>query len=75
MEAMSEVTLYSDYYSSCAYRVRIALNLKRIPYTYHTISLKNREHKSPEYLEINPMGQVPALRIDGHTISESMVIM
>ena len=29
---MSETVLYSYFRSSCAYRVRIALNIKKIPY-------------------------------------------
>jgi len=33
------------------------------------------EHKSPDYLKKNPLGQVPALELDdGTTISESLVI-
>jgi glutathione S-transferase len=29
---------------------------------------------SPEYLELNPMGQVPALVINGHTLTQSVRI-
>jgi glutathione S-transferase len=31
-------------------------------------------HKSPEYLEINPMGKVPTLRHDGQIITEAAAI-
>jgi glutathione S-transferase len=39
------------------------------------LDLPSGEHKSPEYLEKNPRGQVPTLELDdGTTISESIVI-
>jgi glutathione S-transferase len=31
-------------------------------------------HKSPEYLKINPMGKVPALRHDSHIVTEAAAI-
>ena len=39
------------------------------------LDLQAREHKSPEYLAINPLGQVPALQLDdGTCIAESLPI-
>jgi hypothetical protein len=32
------------------------------PYDIHLVSFKNGETRAPEYLAINPMGKVPALR-------------
>lgn len=71
------IKLYSYYRSSAAYRVRIALNLKNIPYQYETVHLlKNGgEQHSPAYQELNPMGLVPTL-VDGNTVlSQSMAII
>jgi len=55
--------LYSYFRSSAAYRVRIALNLKQIPYDVVPIHLLQNggEQFSPEYARINPNKLVPAL--------------
>lgn len=57
--------LYSYWRSSCSWRVRIALNLKDISHDIRTISLikDGGEQHFTDYREINPMGQVPALKI------------
>lgn len=57
--------LYSYWRSSCSWRVRIALNLKEIPYDIKAISLikSGGEQHCNEYREVNPMEQVPALQI------------
>lgn len=68
--------LFSYWRSSCSWRVRIALNLKEIPYDIKPVSLikAGGEQHCNEYREINPMEQVPALQIDGHTFVESVSI-
>lgn len=73
----SQPILYSYWRSSCSWRVRICLNLKEIPYDIKPISLikSGGEQHCNEYREVNPMEQVPALQIDGHTLIESMSIM
>ncbi len=44
------------------------------PYTLKEVDLRNKEHKSPDYLKINPNGKVPAM-VDGDvTLFESMAI-
>ncbi|KAH8417385.1 hypothetical protein KR222_009955, partial [Zaprionus bogoriensis] len=70
--------LFSFYNSSCSWRVRIALGLKRIQYTTTPISLFEEDAThcyTDEYRKINPMQQVPALYIDGHTLCDSVAIM
>jgi len=68
-------TLYSFYRSSCSWRVRIALNLKKIEYEYAPINLLKGEQKSESYLSINPLGGLPTLKINDHYISQSISIM
>lgn len=57
--------LYSYWRSSCSWRVRIALNLKEIPYDIKAVSLikGGGEQHCNEYREVNPMEQVPSLCI------------
>ena len=45
-----------------------------LPYETKSLDLKNGEHKMPEYLEINPAGQIPAIQIDEFKLAESTVI-
>lgn len=71
------VKLYSYFRSSAAYRVRIALNLKRIPYEYKAVHLlrDGGEQHSVEYTELNPQALVPTL-VDGSTVlSQSLAII
>lgn len=74
---MNNFKLYNYYRSSASFRVRIALNLKGLKYDYIPVHLlKNGgEQKLPEYLQKNPMGQVPCLEHNGQFISQSMAIL
>jgi len=67
--------LYSYFRSSCSWRVRTALALKGIDYETHAVNLLKDANLQSEYKELNPMGQVPALVIDGHTLADSLTIM
>jgi maleylacetoacetate isomerase len=69
-----KLTLYNYYRSSCSYRVRIALHLKKIPFLYKSVQLKDGEQHRPEHVSRNPTGQVPSLEVDGQFINQSMVI-
>jgi glutathione S-transferase len=44
------------------------------PYEMKVLDLEKREHKSPEYLKINPMGKVPAIVHRGVVVTESGAI-
>jgi len=61
--------LYSYWRSSAAYRVRIALNLKGLPYDLIPVNLAGNggEQHLPEYRGLNPQELVPVL-IDGERI-------
>lgn len=74
---MSDFILYNYFRSSTSYRVRIALNLKKISYEYKPIHLLNNggEQNKESYREINPLGGVPALSHKGKFISQSFAII
>jgi maleylpyruvate isomerase len=63
----NHVKLYSYFRSSAAYRTRIALNLKGLPYETVPVHLTRGggEHLRPEYAAVNPQKRVPALALDG----------
>jgi glutathione S-transferase len=44
------------------------------PYQLHVLNMKTDEQRRPEYLAINPMGKVPALKHDGALITEQVAI-
>ncbi|XP_010184793.1 PREDICTED: maleylacetoacetate isomerase isoform X2 [Mesitornis unicolor] len=69
--------LYSYFRSSCSWRVRIALALKGIAYDVVPVNLvkDGGQQFSAEFKAVNPMQQVPALKIDGITLSQSLAII
>lgn len=71
------IRLYSYWRSSAAYRVRIALNLKGIPYETVSVSLAPgvSEHRKDEYRKINPQMLVPFLQDGEIGIAQSMAIL
>lgn len=69
--------LYSYFRSSASYRVRIALNLKGLPYEYLPVHLVRNggEQLAPAYRAVNPDGLVPAF-VDGtDVITQSLAII
>lgn len=57
------VSLHTYFRSSCSARLRIALHLKKIPFTPVYVNLLKGEHLSPAYLSTNPSSTVPTLVI------------
>jgi maleylpyruvate isomerase len=69
--------LYNYFRSSASYRVRIALNLKGLPYEYVPVHLvrDGGEQHAPAYRGIAPEGLVPVL-VDGDaTVHQSLAII
>ena len=70
--------LYGYWRSSCSWRVRIALNLKKLEYTYvpvHLVKHGGEQHASG-YLERNPQAQVPTLELaSGVSLTQSIAIV
>jgi maleylacetoacetate isomerase len=78
---MRALTLHGYFRSSASFRVRIALNLKGIPYDQAPVHLVRNggEQLQPSYRAINPDGLVPALTIaDGDqstVLTQSLAII
>jgi len=71
-----ELSLFGYWRSSAAYRVRIALNLKRITVKHIAVQLLSGEQRSEQYRGLNPAGLVPFWReADGFTLAQSLAII
>ncbi len=53
----------------------LALEVKGIGYTPRRLDNAKREQKAPEFLKINPRGQVPVLVHDGTVVCETFAIL
>lgn len=68
--------LYNYFRSSASFRVRIALELKGLPYEYLPVHLVKGEHKNAEYAAVSASGLVPTLVTDqGDLLGQSMAII
>ena len=70
---MADITLYTNPMS----RGRIVhwlLEELGVPYETKILDFEKREHKSPEFLKINPMGKVPAVVHRGVVVTEGAAI-
>ncbi len=69
------LTLYTVSGTPKGWRVLMGLALKRLDYDVHYLEASKREHKAPEFLRINPRGEVPVLDAGGLIIRESIAIL
>lgn len=72
----SQLTLYSYWRSSAAYRVRIALHLKGLEFKTIPVHLVRQggEQHAEAYRSVNPQGLVPVLRHGNEVLTQSMAI-
>jgi maleylacetoacetate isomerase len=70
-----KLVLYSYWRSSSSYRVRFALEVKRVPYEIVPVNLLKDEQSTPEHKARNPLGFVPCLLVDGAAFNESVAIV
>jgi glutathione S-transferase len=69
------LTFYYGSGSPFAWRVWLALEHKGIAYDLKLLSFDKKETKTPEFLAVNPRGQVPAIVDDGFALWESAAIL
>ena len=68
--------LYDYLPSGNSYKVRLLLSYLGIKYSYVPIDIHKGETHTPNYLAMNPAGQIPVLQLDdGRTLAESNAIL
>ncbi len=69
--------MYKLYFApgTCSMAVHVALNECNQPVTLEKIDIMSGQGRSPEYLKINPRGQVPVLVDGDQTIREGAAIL
>lgn len=70
-----EIILFDYWRSSAGYRVRIALESLGLAHRRESVDLLASQQRSAKHLARNPQGLVPALSIDGHTLTQSLAIV
>ncbi len=72
----SPYKLYAFWRTSATYRVRVALNLKALSAEEEIINLDSGENRSAAFLNINPLGAIPALVVSGGApLTQSLAIL
>ncbi|WP_417824470.1 glutathione S-transferase family protein [Thalassospira lucentensis] len=61
--------------SGHAHRAHLFLSLLGVEHEVSIVDLPNGAHKSPEFLKLNPLGQVPVLEDGDVVIADSIAIM
>lgn len=67
--------LYNVPLSGNCHKVRLMLSLLGVKHEVVPIDMAKGEHKTPEYLKINPLGKVPAIDDGGTVIWDSQAIL
>ncbi len=70
------VTVHGMSASGNCYKVRLLLEQLGVPYQWHEVDVLGGETRSPQYLAMNPSGQVPLLEYEpGRYLPESGAIL
>ncbi len=67
--------LYNFFRSGTSHRLRIALNLKGVPYDYVAVDLRTEQHLGADYKALNPQGLVPVLQDGDRVLIQSPAII
>ena len=67
--------LYNLYRSGNCYKIRLFLSMIELEYEKIKINANAGENRTPEFLMLNPRGQVPVIDDDGHILWDSTAIL
>ncbi|MDG2032875.1 MAG: glutathione S-transferase N-terminal domain-containing protein [Rhodospirillales bacterium] len=74
MKDRSDITFYY-FPRACSLAVHVALEEAGFDYRRQLIDLRTQAQKKPQYLALNPVGAVPALRIGDQLLTETQAIL
>lgn len=69
------IKLYRFPLSGHSHRVELMLSLLQLPHELVLVDLKKGAHKQPEFLALNPFGQVPVLDDNGTILADSNAML
>jgi glutathione S-transferase len=69
------IKLYRHVLSGHAHRVQLLLSLLDLPHELIDVDLRSGAHKQPDFLKLNPFGQVPVIDDGGVIVSDSNAIL
>ena len=76
MATQPHYDLFAYWRTSAGYRVRVALALKGLEATERNVDIDANENRGEAFLQINPMGAIPALVTPGHLpLTQSLAIL
>jgi maleylacetoacetate isomerase len=71
----NQIILYGFWRSLATYRVRVALNLKGLPYEERIVDLSKGAQYDDQFGALNPQHVLPVFECDGKTLTQSLAIM
>jgi len=71
---MPNLTLFTSP-RACSTACHIALAESGLPYDVEIVKIREGQHLTDEYLQMNPWGKIPALRVDGEILTEAHAIL
>ena len=71
---MSELKLFFSP-RACSLACHIALEESGLPFTAEAVKIREGQHKTGAYLCVNPWGKIPAMLVDGETLTEAHAIL
>ncbi|HEY0844675.1 MAG TPA: glutathione S-transferase [Noviherbaspirillum sp.] len=75
MSASSPIKLYRSVISGHAHRAELFLSLLGLPYVAIDLDLRAGQQRHPDFLKLNPFGQVPVIDDNGVVVADSNAIL
>lgn len=70
------ITVFGDDRSGNCLKVKWLLDYLRLPYDWHQLNVLEGQSRTPEFLSMNPAGQVPLIQLaDGRFLAQSNAIV
>lgn len=75
MQPSNPIKLYRSVISGHAHRAELFLSLLGLPYVAIDLDLRAGQQRHPDFLKLNPFGQVPVIDDNGTVVADSNAIL